>query len=35
MVGLMKRRVAEANLWMGRQAYRVEIKNNVAGIVEV
>ena len=34
-VGLMKRRVAEANLWIGRRAYQVVIKNNIAGIVAV
>lgn len=35
LVGLMKRRVAEANLWMGRQAYKVVIKDNQAKIVKV
>lgn len=35
LVGLMKRRVAEANMWCGRQAYAVEIKNNTARIVEL
>lgn len=35
LLGLMKRRVAEANLWMGRQAYQVVVKNNHAKIVSV
>ena len=35
LVGLMKRRVAEANLWMGREAYRVVMKNNQVQIVRV
>lgn len=35
LLGLMKRRVAEANMWMGRQAYQVQIKNNRAEIVIV
>lgn len=35
LLGLMKRRVAEANLWMGRQAYKVVMKNNHAKIVTV
>ena len=35
LLGLMKRRVAEANLWMGREAYRVVMKNNQVQIVRV
>lgn len=35
LLGLMKRRVAEANLWMGRQAYKVVMKDNHANIVAV
>lgn len=35
LLGLMKRRVAEANLWMGRQAYKVVMKDNHAKIVAV
>ncbi len=35
LLGLMKRRVAEANLWMGRQAYKVVMKDNQAKIVVI
>lgn len=35
LLGLMKRRVAEANLWMGRETYRVINKGKAWRIVEI
>lgn len=35
LLGLMKRRTAEANLWMGCQAYKVVMKDNKAKVIKI
>ena len=35
LLGLMRRRVAEANMFLGRERYKVTTKNNVYNIIKV
>lgn len=35
LLGLMRRRVAEANMFLGRERYKVTAKNNVYNIIKV
>lgn len=35
LLGLMRRRVAEANMFLGRERYKITVKNNIYNIIKV